>query len=99
MPLLLAALLGLRCAVLRPLLVVATAAAWTCSNAGERLAERLPPAALGTDFELAGTVAGFPSEAPGQITFGFDVAAPRPAGVPPHVRLTWYDAPQQRATR
>ena len=70
-----------------------TAAAWTCWCAGERLAERLPLAALGADFELTGTVAGFPSEAPGQITFAFDVAAPRPPGVPPRVRLTWYDPP------
>jgi len=109
-PLLLAALLALRYAllrptamdggsaanagaILRPLLVAATAAAWTCWCAGGRLAERLPSAALGADFELAGIVAGFPAEAAGQITFGLDVAAPRPPGVPPRVRLTWYDAP------
>ena len=93
MPLLIAALLALRCAAARPLLVAATAAAWTCWCAGGRLAERLPPAALGADFEITGTVTGFPSAAPGQITFGLDVAAPRPPGVPPRVRLTWYDAP------
>ena len=92
-PLALAALLALRYAALRPPLVVMAAAAWTCWCAGERLAERLPTAALGADFELTGTVAGFPSRAPGQITFGLDVAAPRPRGVPPRVRLTWYDAP------
>jgi competence protein ComEC len=86
-------LLALRYAPARPLLVAATAAAWTCWCAGERLAERLPPAALGADFELTGTVTSFPSAAPGQITFGLDVAAPRPPGVPPRVRLTWYDAP------
>ena len=92
-PLLLTALLALRYALLRPLLVAAIAAAWTCWCAGGRLAERLPAAALGADFELTGTVAGFPTEAEGQLTFGFDIAAPRPAGVPPRVRLTWYDAP------
>jgi len=92
-PLLLMALLALRYALLRPLLVAAIAAAWTCWCASGRLAESLPAAALGADFELAGTVAGFPIEAEGQITFGFDVAAPRPPGVPPRVRLTWYDAP------
>jgi competence protein ComEC len=92
-PLLLAALLALRYEWLRPLLVAAVAAAWTCWCAGERLAERLPLAALGADFELTGTVAGFPSVAPGQITFAFDVAEPRSPGVPPRVRLTWYDAP------
>jgi competence protein ComEC len=27
------------------------------------------------------------------VTFRFDVAAPRPPGVPPRVRLTWYDPP------
>jgi len=81
-------------AILRPLLVAAIAAAWTCWCAGGRLAERLPAAALGADFELTGTVLGFPAEAEGQMTFGFDVAAPRPPGVPPRVRLTWYDAPR-----
>ena len=92
-PLLLAALLALRYALLWPLIVGASAAAWTCLCAGGRLAERLPQAALGADFELVGIVAGFPTEGAGQITFGFDVAATRPPGVPPRVRLTWYDAP------
>jgi competence protein ComEC len=92
-PLLLAAFLALRYAFLRPVLVAATAAAWTCWCASERLAERLPLASLGADFELTGTVAGFPSATPGQITFAFEVAEPRPLGVPPRVRLTWYDAP------
>jgi competence protein ComEC len=92
-PLALAALLALRHAALRPLLVIMAAGAWTCWCAGARLAERLPAAALGADFELEGTVAGFPTRAPGQITFALDVAAPRPLGVPPRVRLTWYDAP------
>jgi len=56
-PLLLMALLALRYALLRPLLVAAIAAAWTCWCASGRLAESLPAAALGADFELAGTVA------------------------------------------
>jgi len=92
-PLSLGAALALRHAWLRPFVVAALALAWTCWCASERLAERLPPAALGTDFELTGTVAGFPLQAPGQITFAFDVDEPRAPGVPPHVRLTWYDAP------
>lgn len=95
MPLALAALAALRCAALRPLVVAAAAAAWTCFCADARLDERLPLPALGTDFELTGTVASFPSAAPEQITFAFDVAEPRPEGVPPRVRLTWYDAPSE----
>ena len=78
---------GTRC--LRPLLVAAAAAAWTCWCAGERLAERLPLAALGADFELTGTVGGFPSAAPGQITFRVRrrgaAAARRAAARAPHV--------------
>ena len=93
MPLLLLALVALRHALARPLLVAAVAAAWTCWCASERLAERLPQELLGADFELDGTVAGFPAPAPGQVTFAFDVREPRPPGVPPRVRLTWYDAP------
>jgi competence protein ComEC len=92
-PLALAALAALRYAALRPFVVAAAAAAWTCFGAGARLDERLPLAALGADFELTGAVASFPSTAPGQVTFAFAVAEPRPAGVPPRVRLTWYDAP------
>lgn len=92
-PLLLGALVALRSAAARPVLVAAVAAAWTCWCAGERLAERLPPMARGDDFVLAGTVGGFASTAPGQVTFPFAVAEPRPPGVPPLVRLTWYDAP------
>ena len=57
------------------------------------MADRLPTADLGEDFELTGTVTGFPTAAPGQITFGLEVAAPRAPGVPQLVRLTWYDAP------
>lgn len=93
MPLLLLALVALRYAFARPLLVAALAAAWTCWCAGERLAERLPQAQLGADFEIEGTIAGFPTSAPGQVTFAFDVPEPKPPGVPPRVRLTWYDAP------
>jgi competence protein ComEC len=92
-PLLLVALLSLRYACARPVLVVGLAAAWTSICAAGRLAERLPLAALGTDFMLTGTVGDFPASAPGQITFGFEIAEPRAAGVPPRVRLTWYDAP------
>jgi competence protein ComEC len=92
-PLALAALLALRYAALRPLLVVMTAAAWACLCAGVRLAERLPSEELGSDFELTGGVMGFPAEAAGQTTFGLDVDAPRPPGVPSRLRLTWYDPP------
>lgn len=92
-PLVLGALLALRHARLRPLLWLAAGAAWTCWCASERLAERLPFARLSADFALTGVVAGFPSAAPGQITFAFAVAKPRPPGVPARIRLTWYDAP------
>ena len=93
-PLSLLALAALHISALRLPLVMAAAMAWTCWCAGERLADRLPAAALGMDFEISGTVGGFPTVAPGQVTFRFDVAEPRPPAVPRRVRLTWYDAPQ-----
>lgn len=92
-PLLLAALVALRYAWLRPVFALTLAAAWTCWCAGERLAAQLPADALGNDFALLGVVEGFPTVAPGQATFAFAVAEPRPSGVPRRVRLTWYDAP------
>ena len=92
-PFVLVAVLALRQARLRPLFWLAAGAAWTSFCAGERLAERLPFAALGSDFALEGFVASFPSAAPGQVTFAFAVAEPRPPAVPPRIRLTWYDPP------
>jgi competence protein ComEC len=96
-PLVLAAFLALRFRAAWPALVFAAALVSTCWLASERLAERLPAAALGQDFALSGFVAGFPSFAPGQATFAFAVSAPRPVGVPPRVRLTWYDPPSTLA--
>jgi competence protein ComEC len=93
-PLLLVALLALRHRLLRPLLWFVAAAVWTVWSAQARLDERLPAAALGRDVEIAGWVDGFPSPAPGQTTFSFRVA-PRASGVPPRVRLTWYDPPAE----
>ncbi len=92
-PLGLAGLLALRSARTRWLVFVLAGFGWTALCAGERLGQRLPPAALGRDATLTGYVDSFPSAAPGQITFSFKVDAPRAAGVPPRVRLTWYDAP------
>jgi competence protein ComEC len=97
-PLVLAAFLALRFRAAWPALVFATALVSACWLASERLAERLPAAALGQDFALSGFVAGFPSFAPGQATFAFAVSAPRPVGVPPRVRLTWYEPPPTLAT-
>jgi competence protein ComEC len=96
-PLTLAVLLALRFRARKSALWFLAGAVWTCWLASERLAERLPAAELGRDFAVAGFVAGFPSYAPGQITFAFAVTAPRPAGVPPRVRLTWYDPPPKLA--
>jgi competence protein ComEC len=89
----LAAALVLRRRRWRPLLWFLAAAAWTTLLAEMRLEERLPLAALGGDFAVSGTVATFPEHASRQITFGFVVDEPRPAGVPARLRLTWYDPP------
>jgi competence protein ComEC len=92
-PLGLGALLALRFARTRWLVFVLAGFGWTAFCAGERLGQRLSPADLGRDFALTGYIDSFPAVAPGQITFSFKVAEPRAAGVPPRVRLTWYDAP------
>jgi competence protein ComEC len=92
-PLLLAALLALRHSCSRWLIVALAGFAWTTFCAGGRLAERLASADLGRDVALTGYVDSFPTAAPGQVTFSFTVDAPYPPGIPPRVRLTWYDAP------
>lgn len=89
----LAAALALRRSAWRPLLWFVAAAVWTILLAHERLAERLPLAALGKDFAVRGTVTTFPDRGARQITFGFAVDEPRLAGVPRRLRLTWYDPP------
>jgi competence protein ComEC len=92
-PLVLGALLALRSARTTWLVFVLAGFGWTALCAGERLGQRLSPADLGRDFALTGYVDSFPAVAPGQVTFSFKVDEPRAAGIPPHVRLTWYDAP------
>jgi len=91
--LVLVALLALRAAGTRWLVFALAGFAWTAYCAGGRLAERLPRADLGRDVALTGYVDSFPTAAPGQVTFSFAVDTPRPARIPPRVRLTWYDAP------
>jgi len=93
-PLGLGALLALRFAATRWVVWGIAGFAWTAISAQQRLDERLAPAVSGRDVEVRGYVDGFPTLAPGQATFSFVVDEPRPAGVPPLVRLTWYDAPR-----
>jgi competence protein ComEC len=92
-PLALIALLGLRHRSGRWLIWAIAGFAWTAFCADQRLADRLPRAALGQDVPLSGWVDGFPSIAPGQVTFSFAVDEPRPKGVPARIRLTWYEPP------
>jgi len=91
-PLLLAGLVAVRVRRAWPVLAFAGACVWTVLTADARLAQRMAPAAAG-DYEVSGTIDTFPTLAPGQATFGFTLDEARPMGVPPRVRLTWYDAP------
>jgi competence protein ComEC len=93
-PLGLGALLALRLRGTRWIAWGIAGFAWTALSAQQRLDERLPPADAGRDLALGGYVDGFPTLAPGQATFSFVVGEPRPAGVPPRVRLTWYEPPR-----
>ena len=68
--------------------------AWTAIAAQQRLDERLATDPPQREVAIAGFVDGFPTFAPGQVTFSFAVAEPRPEGVPPLVRLTWYRPPR-----
>ena len=67
------------------------------ARSGREARAASPPEALGRDVAIAGWVDAFPTTAPGQATFSFAVDAPRPPGVPPRVRLTWYDPPASLA--
>jgi competence protein ComEC len=93
-PLGLVALVALGSRRMRWLLWAIAAFCWTALYADARLAERLPADSNGRDFAITGWIDGFPSSAPGQITFSFTVDRPAPPGVPPRLRLTWYRAPE-----
>ena len=95
-PLLLIVLLVLRARWAWPVLAFAAACVWTVLTAEARLAQRMAPPAAG-DYEVSGSIDTFPTLAPGQATFGFTVDAARPQGVPPRLRLTWYEAPADLA--
>ena len=94
MPLALAALLALRFAATRWFAWAIAGFAWTAIAAQQRLDERLATDPPQREVAIAGFVDGFPTFAPGQVTFSFAVAEPRPEGVPPLVRLTWYRPPR-----
>jgi competence protein ComEC len=93
-PLALAALLALRFAATRCVAWAIAGFAWTAITAQQRLDDRLAPDPPQREVAIAGYVDGFPTLAPGQATFSFAVAAPRPDGVPPLLRLTWYQPPR-----
>ncbi|HUL81133.1 MAG TPA: DNA internalization-related competence protein ComEC/Rec2 [Gammaproteobacteria bacterium] len=90
-PLGLGALLALRSRATRWVVWGIAGFAWTALSAQQRLDERLALADNGRDVRINGYVEGFPTLAPGQVTFSFVVGEPRPVGVPPRVRLTWYE--------
>jgi competence protein ComEC len=93
-PLGLAAMLALRFRATRWAAWAIAGFAWTAIAAQQRLDERLAPDPPQREVEVGGYVDGFPTFAPGQVTFSFAVAAQRPEGVPPLVRLTWYQPPR-----
>ena len=71
------------------LLVGALGFAYTAWRAEQRLAERLPAAAEGSDVGLAGRVSGLPQDTPWGQVFDFDLAAGQALGLR-RVRLSWY---------
>ena len=93
-PLALGAMLALRFRATRWVVWGLAGFAWTAISAQQRLDERLALTSNGRDVAIRGYVEGFPTLAPGQATFSFVVGEPLPPGVPPRVRLTWYEPPQ-----
>ena len=67
---------------------------WTAYRVDQQLQADLSPAITGQDSWVAGWVDDFPNHATGQVTFSLRLAfEDRPIGVPPRLRLTWYDPP------
>ena len=67
---------------------------WTAYRVELRSEIQLAPGLAGQDVWVVGWVDSFPSHATGQVTFSLRLpSAGRPAGVPPRIRLTWYEPP------
>ena len=77
-PLALAALLALRFAATRWVAWAIAGFAWTAITAQQQLDQRLAADPPQREVAIAGYVDGFPTFAPGQVTFSFAVAGPRP---------------------
>jgi competence protein ComEC len=80
-------------AVLLPSLALA-GFALTDMRAGQRLAERLPPALEGRDLVVTGVVAELPRVSASGVMFAFEVESARlegrPVAVPPLLSLGWF---------
>ncbi|HEX6992850.1 MAG TPA: DNA internalization-related competence protein ComEC/Rec2 [Gammaproteobacteria bacterium] len=92
-PAAIAALLALSRADTRWLALVIAACVFTVASAERRLGDRLPDEATGSDFAVAGWVAGFPTGTRERMTFSFVVEHAEDPRVPKRLRLGWYDAP------
>lgn len=68
--------------------------AWAWLNAGLRLAEDLPAALEGQDVLVHGYVASLPDAADTDPQFELDVVARAVQGIPPRIRLSWYESDQ-----
>jgi competence protein ComEC len=66
-------------------------------HAGRALAERLAPELVGRELLVVGRVADLPVDVAGARRFVFEPEAPRAAGLPARLLVTWYDPPDAAA--
>ncbi len=94
----LAALLLCTALVLRSAVLAACVLgiAWAWFGAAARLAQDLPAELEGVDLQVSGDIASLPDLSGTDPQFEFAVTA-APEGVPPRIRLSWYDAAERPA--
>ncbi|MFC3609080.1 DNA internalization-related competence protein ComEC/Rec2 [Stutzerimonas tarimensis] len=70
---------------------------WGCVTAGQVLEQQLPRELDGRTFWLEGRVVGLPAQGSGVVRFELEDIRSRHAGIPPRLRLGWYDGPPLQA--
>lgn len=73
-------------------LLIGVCLAWF--HASGQLQQDLPEALEGSDLVVVGNIASLPDASATDVQFEFDIAEAR-AGVPPKLRLAWYDGEQR----
>lgn len=70
---------------------------WACVQGHWALEQRLPESHEGRTFWLEGLIVGLPERSERTLRFDLDSVTSRHAGIPSHIRVSWYQGPEIQA--